>query len=740
MKIFPGKILLFILAILLNLSAYTQEDIQRLKNQYWSSQSDSIRLKAVLKIIVTESNADSVLAYILEAIRFSAGTSEVPDVFYGEMCALLEEHNMYDDAVQMRKRSAAWNHQNKRYKESASDRIRAAYILTLKGLFKESIQELTDVLEYTEKYNLEALKGRIYLIFGFAYRAFDFERALKYFTLCMESCDDDTLNNDLNYALNEIGNLYITQGDFKKAEQFLFRSLKIRETIGSPALLSYSYHDIASMYSESGNYREAIDWFLKSAEITEQQNDLWGLAITYCSIGRAYRNSKAYSSAESYLHKAMEIARKINMKTVYQTVYLEMYEFYQEREDYRQALFCYKQQKYYNDSIFEEEKQQQLKVLESRFESLQKDREISKQKEKLNQQRQLMFSAIVFIVLLLAGGVFIYRQYLYKKRLSNMLTEQNAEIESQRDEIATQRDEIASQRDQVTEQKNQIQEILADVTSSIRYAQRIQEAMLPTLEMISDAGIDHFVFYKPSEIVSGDFYWAGQRGNEIIVTVADCTGHGVPGAFMSMLGMTLIKEITSTRGVSNPAEILAELRREIIKALHQEKEKNQRDGMDIALCTINIDTLELQFAGANNPLYIIKPAISHWPLAVGQGTPEANSQWPMANSQQPIASSQLIELKGDKMPIGIYERMDNFTLHKYQLQKGDCIYLFSDGFADQFGGSDGKKYKNIRLKTLLQSICLLSPAEQKRHVVNSFNEWRGTYRQVDDVTILGLKI
>ena len=303
------------------------------------------------------------------------------------------------------------------------------------------------------------------------------------------------------------------------------------------------------------------------------------------------------------------------------------------------------------------------------------------------------------------------------------ISNQKNEIEAQRDEIEAQRDEIQAQRDLVLNQKDQIEIIHEEQTSSIRYAQRIQQAMLPSLDIIKSAGLEHFIVYQPRDIVSGDFFWVGKENNSIIIAVADCTGHGVPGAFMSMLGIAYLKEIVSKDGITQPDIILDNLRREIIRSLKQEG-GNQRDGMDIALCTINLDTLELQFAGANNPLYIVTGC---WSLVAGNQEPETRNQ-------------KLIELKGDNMPIGIHERMDPFTLQTHKLQKGDCIYLFSDGIADQFGGTGGKKFKYKQLKELIIANSQKPMAEQKEIIENAFANWKGALEQVDDVTLMAIKL
>jgi serine phosphatase RsbU (regulator of sigma subunit) len=318
-----------------------------------------------------------------------------------------------------------------------------------------------------------------------------------------------------------------------------------------------------------------------------------------------------------------------------------------------------------------------------------------------------------------------------------LLSRQNVEIQQKNEEIMTQRDEIASQRDMVTWQKEEIEVIHEELTSSIRYALTIQQAMLPSTDFLNEAGLSYFTLFKPRDIVSGDFYWATCSSRTIIIAVADCTGHGVPGAFMSMLGITLLNEIIVNEHITQPDIILNRLRADVMIAL-QQGSGSQRDGMDIALCALNLDTLELQFAGANNPLYIIKPAISHWPPdsyreTVGQGGAEANGQ-------QPAANSQLIELKGDKMPIGIHDLMDRFTLHTQSLQKNDCIYLFSDGIADQFGGPQNKKFMMKNLKSLFCEISSYSVNDQKDILEKTTIEWKGDNAQVDDITVMGIRI
>jgi serine phosphatase RsbU (regulator of sigma subunit) len=269
---------------------------------------------------------------------------------------------------------------------------------------------------------------------------------------------------------------------------------------------------------------------------------------------------------------------------------------------------------------------------------------------------------------------------------------------------------ISERTAEVVKQKELIELKNKDITDSINYAKRIQEAILPTLENFKSLFPESFILFKPKDIVSGDFYWLTEKNGQILVAAADCTGHGVPGAFTSMIGNALLNEIVNDRTILEPGKILDALREGIIKALKQSgKEGESKDGMDISLCSINAKTKQLQFAGAYNPLFIVR-----------KGT--------------------LIEIKADKYPIGISDRKSLFTNHTLDLQKGDTLYIFSDGFADQFGGPDGKKFMRKRFKEHLLQIQAKNMDEQWKMLNLAITEWQGPIEQVDDILIIGIRI
>jgi len=274
--------------------------------------------------------------------------------------------------------------------------------------------------------------------------------------------------------------------------------------------------------------------------------------------------------------------------------------------------------------------------------------------------------------------------------------------------------EIEAQRDLVTRQKETIEEIHKEVTDSIQYAKRLQTSALPNLSDLRSRFSDLFILFKPRDVVSGDFYWYAQIDKTMVFTVADCTGHGVPGAFMSMLGISLLKEIVIKEGITRPDMILNKLREEIVKALGQTGiTGEQKDGMDISLCAVDLDTLELKWSGANLPCIIVR-------------------------------EGSLTELKGDKMPIAIYEKMESFRLHEFTLRKNDLIYLSGDGYHDQFGGPENKKFLSKRFKELLLSISPETMEDQERILFETLDNWQNGYRmkyqQTDDITVLGIKV
>ncbi len=257
-------------------------------------------------------------------------------------------------------------------------------------------------------------------------------------------------------------------------------------------------------------------------------------------------------------------------------------------------------------------------------------------------------------------------------------------------------------------QKSLLEHKNKEVTDSINYAQRIQKAILPSHRLVESYLPKSFVVYLPKDIVSGDFYWVEKKGNKVFFAVADCTGHGVPGAMMSVIGQNAINRVINEFGITKPSEILDKLT-VLVEEAFSKSGSDVRDGMDICLCSLDTTTNKLEYSGANNPVYI-------------------------------YSSNELKEIKATKQPIGRFESKINFVNHEVQLNNGDAVYLFTDGIADQFGGPDGKKYKYKRVKELLLQNNSKSHSEQKNNIITEFVKWKGQNEQIDDVCLMGIKI
>jgi serine phosphatase RsbU (regulator of sigma subunit) len=384
-----------------------------------------------------------------------------------------------------------------------------------------------------------------------------------------------------------------------------------------------------------------------------------------------------------YCNQGLQLANEIGAKGETLDCYVLLAKIYKSESNYKKALEYSELLFSLNDSIYNAEKAKQIQELETQYETKKKEQQIinlENEKEirelKIKKQRH-------FTIFLLSGfiSIFIFLLVLFR---------QNKRIRKANKLLAYQKRQI---------------------TDSIEYASRIQTAILPPGDYISRVIPDHFILYKPRDIVSGDFYWITHKDGKIVVAVVDCTGHGVPGAFMSMLGFAFLNEIVNKEPDLKASNILNELRDYVKESLHQTgKENEAKDGMDIALCVIDPEHNKLQYAGAYNPLYLIR-------------------------------NEEFISLKADRMPIGIHiVEKESFTNHEMDIQKGDIIYIFTDGYIDQFGGPNAGKFKAGPFKDKLVSIKDKSMKEQKEILENEFYNWKGERDQIDDVLVMGIKI
>jgi len=582
-------------------------------------------------------------------------------------------------------------------------------------------------------------------------------------------------------AYNNIAYVYENQNEFIKAIEYYYKALKIYIEINDKSGSALCYSNLAYLYNthcelffvdsnkdcERQGHIKAIELIKKSVEIQKESNDYEGLASSLNSLGNIYENygdpycnkldTECYKLstqlAIDYYMRALQIRKEYNIKSGISISYEslagimfkqnkteESYKYavlsmqtakelgfpenimdaanilkkiYQKKGNYIKALESYELYIQMRDSITNEENKKSTYKKQFQIEyEIQATKDGLKHEQAINQQRMYTLSGFVGFIFMIIVASVSYKALKNKKKANLLLEKKNAEIFLQKEEILAQRDEIEVQRDIVTLQKEKIEEIHKEVTDSINYAKRIQDALLPISDFArADLG-EHFILFKPKNIVSGDFYWTTKLQDNLYVCVADCTGHGVPGAFMSMLGISFLNEIVINNHIEKPDLILNNLRILIIEALKQKGlQGEQKDGMDISFAVINTLTNQCNWAGANNPLIVISPN-----------------------------NSEIIEIKPDKMPIAIYPEMKDFTNHSFTIENNSMIYLFSDGYSDQFGGPKGRKFMYKNFKELLIKQSKLQVGEQLKNFEETITKWIGNGSQTDDITVMGIRI
>ncbi len=513
----------------------------------------------------------------------------------------------------------------------------------------------------------------------------------------------------ITLCLKEKGLIYQKSGDYNKAIEYSKQVLDKNKIAHNKFGISNSLLNLGKIYYKINKYDTALYYLKETLEQKKALNDSLDLASTMRFLGKIYLNKANNRIAKNYLSNSLEIAIKQNLKEDIKESHLSLSEFYIVDKQYKKAIEHFKAYSELKDEL-NSQKINELE-LQYKFDKKQKQIEFEQEKreveQKLKLQRQKLYTSIFIagFILMLVLALYIYRNYKKKKQINFILRQQKEEIEAQRDEIEAQRDMATEQRDKIIIQKNII-------TDSIEYARRIQNAILPQEKYINSILDKYFILNKPQNIVSGDFYWLSQKDNKIIIVVADCTGHGVPGAFMSMLGVSFLNEIVNKDNASQANEILELLRKRVIETLHQTYGiLGSKDGMDIAVCIIDKNNMSLQYSGAHNPIYLIN-------------------------------NNKLLEYKADKMPIGIHaiKVVKAFTNNEIKIRKGDMLYLFSDGYTDQFGGEKGLRFRQASFKKVLLEIHKKNPEEQKLILDQTLKNWQGDYKQIDDIMILGLQL
>jgi serine phosphatase RsbU (regulator of sigma subunit) len=495
-----------------------------------------------------------------------------------------------------------------------------------------------------------------------------------------------------------LGEVYIEKEEYDSALYYFEKSLTI---LTSNIDIASALNFIGNIYSEKEDYQMALTYHQDALEMARRENAqretvgiLLGLASTYESLENT-------DKAIEYYREAEVLAEQIGLNQELSGAYEGLATNYAKQQDFDNAYRYLELQNEIEDIIYRIESENMATELINSYQMEKKQNEITllEQRSEIEQlkskrQRGIIIAAGFLGLILLALILAVYSRMRYIRRTNEKINKQKELI-----------------------------------TDSITYAQRIQSAILPSDEVMAELLPDHFVLYRPKDIVSGDFYWIKEVQDHLIIVGADCTGHGVPGAFMSMLGITMFNDLIGDRCFDAPGAILDRLRENVKEMLVQQGNTDeQKDGMDLAIAVYNKTTREIHFSGANNPLYIIRK----------KSQPEQKDLEPFASLDN--GDYRLFELKGDKQPIGTHWEETPFRTTSVKLRDEDSFYMFSDGYIDQYGGENRKKFKSMNFKKLLLSVQKESMEKQRQTLEETFDQWKGPHEQIDDIIVLGVRI
>jgi serine phosphatase RsbU (regulator of sigma subunit)/Tfp pilus assembly protein PilF len=518
-------------------------------------------------------------------------------------------------------------------------------------------------------------------------------KAMEYYQKCYELRKELGDRKELSSSLNNIGNIYANKENYEKAMEFYFKSLEIDTEFNDEEGMVIALHNIGNIYESQGNIVETMKFFEKALILAKKLKMKSTISGILSDMGGVALDKKEYKKAIALNVEALAIAQKIGAIYETQDAAELLYESYKLKGDADKALKMHELYIATKDSIKSEENQKEIirqefklsyekqKVLDDATHD--KQMAISAEQEK--KQKVIIYAVVGGLGLVILFSIFIFNR-LQVTRKQKVL--------------------IETQKNEVEHQKIIIEESHKEITDSIAYAKRIQSAILPPDKLVKEYLKESFILYKPKDVVAGDFYWMEHKENNVLFAAADCTGHGVPGAMVSVVCNNALNRSVREYNLSDPGKILDKTR-EIVIQEFEKSDEEVKDGMDIALCSLEGNILK--YAGAHNPLWIIR-------------------------------NGEIIETKANKEPIGQFDNPTPYTTHDFELQKGDSVYIFSDGYVDQFGGEKGKKFKSNSFKSLLLEIQNSSMSEQKQLIDTAFEEWKGGLEQIDDVCVIGVRV
>ncbi|OFY86830.1 MAG: hypothetical protein A3F72_21325 [Bacteroidetes bacterium RIFCSPLOWO2_12_FULL_35_15] len=594
---------------------------------------------------------------------------------------------------------------------SSKTGIGAAYnnlgvVYTALGNYSEALQNHLKSLKIKEEIGDKSGIAYSYNNIGIVYEyQEDFDHALEYYFKSLKIRQETGNKMGIANSFNNIGNIYSGKKKHKEALEYLKMSVEIKEELGDKEGIAASYSNIGMLYFDLGGfqknpdsaaiyYKNALFYLKEVLKMDEENNDKSGMATSDVNIGSVLTWLGRFEEAEEYLQRGLKLAMESDEKDLVKNAYMGLSELNSKTGNYKNAFEYHLLYSQIKDSLLNEESGKQIKEMSARFESEKKEKQIlllekdkEKQEEARKRQQLFFLVAVAFSISIAIIAIIIFRTLKVTR----------------------------NQKIVIEKQKHLVEEKQKEIIDSITYAKRLQEAILPPLELIKKQLPESFVLYKPKDIVAGDFYWMEVIDNIVFIAAADCTGHGVPGAMVSVVCSNALNRTVKEFGLRATGEILDKVT-DLVLETFEKSSSDVKDGMDISLLAIKFPSpneidrqIRLQWSGANNPLWYVQ-------------------------------NGNIKEITADKQPIGKQDKRKPFTTHTIEYSDYSVFYLFTDGLPDQFGGLKGKKFLYKRFKENLFSIYKLPMEEQQSNLEKTFQDWKGRLEQLDDITVIGIKI
>jgi tetratricopeptide (TPR) repeat protein/serine phosphatase RsbU (regulator of sigma subunit) len=529
-------------------------------------------------------------------------------------------------------------------------------------------------------------------------------KALEYTQKAIELAEKNNDKERIGTLYNNLGLIYMQMNKNDSAFVALRKALQFSEIIGDKYTMTLCLSNLAELVSQRKQYEEAFQYNYRSYQISKAEGYSDLVAFDLVTMGSIRIEQGRYNEAEKYLLEGYDLAKEIKSQVIVKDVLFLVATLYQKKQDYEKAYDYFQLYSEAKDSLLNQENSKLITEMNTKYTTEKKEKEIellkkneeiqklelNRKRIELNNQQVISISILASFLLLTIVAALLFNRYRLKKRANDQLQDAYNLIE---------------EKNKLIEKSNLM------ITDSILYAKRIQDAVLPAPKEISEIlSDDFFIFYKPSDIVSGDFYWCSAQQQKTIFIVADCTGHGVPGAFMSMIGNTLLNEIINERKITCTKEIAELLDQKIIESLHQHSGSEQYDGMDISICCIDSEKKEISFTGAHHTMYVY--------------------------------AGQLKKIKGDPYSIGGAQQKNSkkFTSKIISYTDKSRLYFLTDGYCDQSGGDEKKRFTSRRFEKLLEEIQDLNMNQQQVKLETTFDEWRGSTKQRDDILVVGITV